>query len=280
MDPEDAATAGDAEGLCRPGALGAVLHLGAVERPEEPLVGGGEQDRPAQVGQVRRVAEQFGGHLGRLAEVEAGVEHDPLPGDAGGLGPASPFGQEVLEEGGVGEAADVVADAGTGLEACLDHGAAEGVDGDGHVEAMPQRLDGGDDPVDLLGGGHLRAGCGPGAAHVEDVGAFGDVPLGEAEELVEVPVPAPVVEGVGGAVQYCHHDAAVGDVERPVGAQLEEHVATVHGTVGQGGASRRTRRWPAGWSRVQRSPSTSRTVPAGGVPTPSELGGPQSSTPG
>ena len=48
----------------------------------------------AQAGQGRRGAQEGQRLLGRLAEVEAGVEHDPLGRDAGGAGALGALGEE------------------------------------------------------------------------------------------------------------------------------------------------------------------------------------------
>ena len=57
---------------------------------EEGLVRGREQKRVAQPGQRRRGPQEGQGLLGRLAQIEPGVEHDALGGDAGRRAPARP----------------------------------------------------------------------------------------------------------------------------------------------------------------------------------------------
>ena len=74
----------------------------------------------------------------------------------------------------------------------------------GDVESLVQRLDGGDDAVQLLCFRHRRARAGLDAADVEDVGAFGDELFGPAKEGVEVEVAARVEERVGRAVEDAH----------------------------------------------------------------------------
>ena len=123
---------------------------------------------------------------------------------------------------GVGEAADVVADDRAGLGRLADHRGPPGVDRERQVEAGRQRLDGGHDPLELLGLGDLVAGPGLHPADVEEVGAVGDQLLGLAQEGVEVEVGALVEERVGGAVEDAHHDGPVGDVEA-VGAEGQQH---------------------------------------------------------
>ena len=170
--------------------------------------------------------------VGGLAQVEAGVEHDPVGRDAGRLRPVGPLDQEVAHLAqqvvvvrvgvgdargeadvggddrrargrahgqvvGVGEAADVVADdRARGVAGGGDRGPG-GVDRQGHVEAGVERLDGRDHPVELLLLGHVGTGAGLDPADVEDVGPFGDQLLGPAEEGVEVPV-APLSKNESG----------------------------------------------------------------------------------
>ena len=85
------ATPSDAGGQRR---LLALSDLEAENDAEEGLVGGRQEQRIAQVGQPVRGPQQ-GERLGRrLAQVEPGVDHDPVGGDAGGPGPLGPLEQE------------------------------------------------------------------------------------------------------------------------------------------------------------------------------------------
>ena len=61
---------------------------------EERLVGGGQQERVAEAGQGRRGAEKGERLLGRLAQIESGVEDDALGRDTGPLGACGPIEQE------------------------------------------------------------------------------------------------------------------------------------------------------------------------------------------
>ena len=141
---------------------------------------------------------------------------------------------------GIGEARDVVADHRAGVARGVEHRRAPGVDRDRHVEALVQRRDRGHDPVELLGLADLGPGPGLHAADVEQVGAVGDQLLGPAQERVEAPGRAAVVERVGRAVEDAHHerarahvDAAVADADRRV--RRDAH----------GGGYRARRRGPA-----------------------------------
>ena len=117
---------------------------------------------------------------------------------------------------GVGEAADVVAHHGAGGEAGAGHRRPPRVDRQGHVEAGGEGLDGGHDPVELLLLADLVAGPGLHPADVEEVGAGGDQGGGLAQEGVEVPVGAAVVERVRCAVEDAHHEGPVLDGETAV----------------------------------------------------------------
>ena len=109
---------------------------------------------------------------------------------------------------GIAEAGDVVADDRARRARGVEHRRAPGVDRQRHVEAGAQRLDRGDDAVELLVLADLGTGPGLHAADVEQVGAVGDELLGPAHERVERPRRAPVVERIGRAVQDAHHDDA------------------------------------------------------------------------
>ena len=94
----------------------------------------------------------------------------------------------------VGEPADVVAEHRPGrIRGLGDHGA-PGVDRECDVEAGRDRLDHGDDTVELLGDAYGLAGAGLHAADVDDVGTVGNEPLGAANGGVELEGGAVVVE--------------------------------------------------------------------------------------
>ena len=155
----------------KPPAVGRSRDRGPAE---EGLVGGRQQQRVAQSGQLVRGPQQRQRLLGGLAQVEAGVDDDPVRGQAGRERPRGPLDQEGGHRGrprrrrrgsgsgirgpsrmwvattrgpgrgrhrqvvGVGEAADVVAHHrahGVGLPG---HRRPPGVDRQGDVEAGPR----------------------------------------------------------------------------------------------------------------------------------------------
>ena len=117
---------------------------------------------------------------------------------------------------GITEAGDVVADHRTRGARRVQHRRAPGVDRDRHVEARRERLDRGNDPVELLGLPHLRTRTGLHAADVEELGARDDELLGTGEEGVERPRRAAVVERVRRPVEDAHHHRVARDVDRSV----------------------------------------------------------------
>ena len=94
VHPHDAAAPGDAECRRADGSLATLGELQVEHLAEEGLVRRGEQQRVAERGQGRRGAQQGQRLLGRLAEVEAGVEHDAVGRDARGPGAGGPLGEE------------------------------------------------------------------------------------------------------------------------------------------------------------------------------------------
>ena len=271
VHPHDAAAPGDAEGRRADGSLAPLGELQIEDLAEECLVGRGEQQRVAERGEGRRRAQKGQRLLRRLAEVEAGIEHDALGGDAGGAGAGGPVGEEaghvvhdvvvvrvgvghprrepdvrdhhrgaVLGRGrrvvGVGQAADVVAHHRALGVRGAGHRGPPGVDRDGRVEARGQAGHDGDDAVELLGLGDLGAGARLDPADVEDVGAVGHQLLGPGVELVELEGGPLVVEGVGRAVEDPHDERPVGQV---VAAAAEVERGGERGQVGGGRSARR-----------------------------------------
>ena len=116
------------------------------------------------------------------------------------------------EIGGIGEAADVVAEHGPGLASRPKHDRPPRVDRQRRLEACSERLDGGDHPVELLGLGHLGSRPRLHATHVEHVGALGDKLLGATEERVERERLAGVEKRVRRPVEDAHDKGAVGDL--------------------------------------------------------------------
>ena len=129
---------------------------------------------------------------------------------------------------GVAEPADVVADDRTDLARGVEHAGPPGVARDRDVEALVQRFDGPDDPIELLFLGHLGTGPGLHAADVEHVGALGDDRFGPPEEGVERERRAVVVERVGRAVEDAHHERAGAEVvhaiTEPVAGGIAPHL--------------------------------------------------------
>ena len=116
------------------------------------------------------------------------------------------------EIGGIGEAADVVAEHGPGRARSLQDNRPPRVDRQRRLEACSERLDGGDHPVELLALGHFGSRPRLDPAHIEHVGAVGDELLGAAEERVERERLAGVEERVRGPVENAHDEGAVGDL--------------------------------------------------------------------
>ena len=154
------------------------VDLEVEEPPEKGLVGRGEQERIAEAGQVAERAEQRQRLLGRLAEVEPGVEDDPVargcrpprpgrparpgtrrrrrprrrstgrgrrPAGASRMWVATTRGAGRRRSGqvvGVAEAADVVAEHRPGRVGLLGHRGPPRVDRHRDVEAVGQVADG------------------------------------------------------------------------------------------------------------------------------------------
>ena len=95
---------------------------------------------------------------------------------------------------------------GTGVEGGRRDRRPPGVHRERHVEAVVQCRDHRHDAVELLGLGHLRAGPGLHAPHVQDVGALFDQAVRTLEETVQVEVGPVVIEGIGRAVQDAHDE--------------------------------------------------------------------------
>jgi len=91
------------------------------------------------------------------------------------------------------------------------------IDGDWHVEARAQRVNGGRDQADLFGVTDLvGSDAGRTGTHVEQVGAVRNQRLGASQERFESEVRAAVMEGFQGPVQDPHEQRAVGEVVPPV----------------------------------------------------------------
>jgi hypothetical protein len=216
--------------------VAALVQLQAEQPTEEDLVGRCQQHRVAEGGEGRRAGQQPGRLLPGLPQVQPRVDQDAVgryPGRLGGGGQPGqgrghvrdhvvvdrvrvrhPWGEPHVgghhggaggrgrrQEPGVGEAAQVVADRGSGRERGRRDRGSPGVDGQRHVQAAAQLGDGLAEQVALLGLGHL-AGAHPGGpgADVQQVGAVGHQPFGAAQEVIQPEVVAAVVKGVGGAV--------------------------------------------------------------------------------
>ena len=215
--------------------------------PEEGLVGRREQQRVAEARpaapEARSSVERL---LGRLAEVEPGVEHDPLGRDAGRRGPVGPVGEErarrrrprrrstgrgrrpgaragcgwpprVAPAGrgdrevvGVGEPADVVAERPPRpRRPPWPPRPARCRPRSGRRSGRPGSRSTADHPVELLGLGHLGAGAGLHAADVEDVGALADELLGARAAARRARRWPLVEERVRGPVEDPHDEGPV-----------------------------------------------------------------------
>jgi hypothetical protein len=276
VDPHHPAPEDDAHGGGGQGRLAALTDPEPEQHAQERLVRGRQEQRVPEIGELVRGPQQGEG-LGRgLAQVEAGVDDDPVRREAGRPRPLRPLEEEgahrvdhVLVDGvrvgdaraepdvgghhggpvfgrrrqvvGVGEPADVVAHDRAGPVGLAGHRGPPRVDGQGDVEPGGERLDGRHDPIQLLGLAHLGAGPGLDPSHVEHVGAVLDQHPGPADQVVERVGGATVVEGVRGPVEDAHDQGTVLDVERP-GAEPQGGGA--HGADATGAPSHRGGRPP------------------------------------
>src|SRR5215218_2008483 len=80
-------------------ATQALAGVGAVDPADEALARGADDQRPAQLGQLRQAPQQLEIVLGGLAEADARVEPDPLLADAGGERRLDPRREERLDLG-------------------------------------------------------------------------------------------------------------------------------------------------------------------------------------
>ncbi len=214
---------------------------------EVALVRRREQQRVAVRCQRAALLEQHRALRGRLAEIEPGVEHDLLGRQTRGLGAPGALEEELghvaqqvvvvrvgigdtrappdvggddggvvlgrdREVVGITEAADVVADHRAGLARSVEHGRAPRVARDRDVEPGVQGLDRSDDPVELFVLGHVGARTGLHAADIEEIGTGLHELVRAPEQRAERECRAPVVEGVGRAVEDAHHERAGGEV--------------------------------------------------------------------
>jgi hypothetical protein len=258
MDPYDAAAARDADGDGGERGVLARLYPQAEQVTEEALVRGRQQHCLAHPRESVGRPQEFERLRCRLAEVEAHVEEHPLGRDPRHNRHLEAVDEEVLDGGddvavgvaGVGvvdagaqadvgrddrgagcrrdgevtrvaEPADVVAEHRPGRVSGFGDLGAPGVDRERDVEPPRDRLDCGDDTVELLGDAYGLAGAGLHAADVDDVGTVGDEPLGAANSGVELEGGAVVVERVRRAVDDAHDERARGDVVA-AGAERDE----------------------------------------------------------
>ena len=224
----------------RPGVVG-------QQGPEEGLAARAHQQRVAQRPQRVEVAQQLPAVRGGLGEAQAGVEHDPVVGDAGRAdrlhpllqlaadrghhAPGAVVEREVthpvavgtpvhrhvrrsrvghhVQHGGVGEPpGDVVDHDRTGLQGGLGHLVAHRVDRDQRPRGG-QLADHRHHAGQLLGDqGPGRPGAGRLAADVEQVGALLEQLEAVGDRVGGGGVPAAVGEGVGGDVDDAHHARA------------------------------------------------------------------------
>ena len=95
MSAQNATTQRDAEAVRGPVGLDAIVDFGLREKTDEPFVGRGEEYREAELQQIVGVAEQYRRHGFGLAQVEAGVDHDALSGNARGERPSGAITEEL-----------------------------------------------------------------------------------------------------------------------------------------------------------------------------------------
>ena len=143
-------------------------------------------------------------------------------------GPKPGGGRQVSR---VCEAADVIADHRPGGAGGGQDVGVPGVGRHRYVEAGHQRLDGGDDAVELLLLPDGRAGPGFHAADIEDVGAFGHQGLRPLEGEIEGEGGTLVVERVRRAVEDPHHETPAGEVVM-AGPETQRVIAGGHGRGG------------------------------------------------
>ena len=113
----------------------------------------------------------------------------------------------------IGEAADVVADAGATLEAGLGHRSSPCIDRKREIESRSQRFDGGDHTIEFFLLAHILAGTSLHSANVEEISAISNQLLGFAKEILELKVRTLIVKRVRCSIENSHDDGAVGDVE-------------------------------------------------------------------
>ena len=254
MDPNDTTALCDPDGGRGHRRGRSLMNLEIQDRPEEGLVGRREQQRRTESRQFRRLTKQLQRLRGRLAQVQPGVQNDLFVVESGREGPPSAFEEERAHRGGdvvvvrvrirdarsqadvrgdhgrlgrrrglevlgVGEATDVVAEAGTGRKAGPGDRRPPGVHTERHVETGAQLANDRHDAVELFFLADLIAGTGFHSAHVQDVGALVDELFGAREKSVQVVGGRRSVERVARSIQDTHHQGPSGHVHatRPHG---------------------------------------------------------------
>jgi len=247
VDPHQATAERDAQRGGSQGGRSPLVELETEDDAEKGLVRGREEQGVAVGGQSVRGPQEGERLLGRLAQVEPGIEDDPAgaqsdcpspgrsleergldlshqvgidrvgvryPGREADVG--GDHGRPVLggcqEVVGVGEPADVVADHSTLGVAGPGHRGPPGVDRDRHVEAFAQGGNRRHHALELLDLGDLGPRTCLHATHVEQVGTVADQLVGTPQKGVEGEGGALVVEGVRRAVEHAHDEGAVGHV--------------------------------------------------------------------
>src|SRR4051794_35545625 len=97
MGPDDAAPPRHPEGGRRQRGVVAVVDLELEEATEKRLVRRRQEERVPELGQLVRLLQQGQRLLPGLAEVEAGVEHDAILGDACRYGALDPVEEEATD---------------------------------------------------------------------------------------------------------------------------------------------------------------------------------------
>ncbi len=113
----------------------------------------------------------------------------------------------------VSETGDVIPNDCARVAGGVEHRRAPRVDRNGNVESFAQGRDGRNDSFKLLGLGDVGSGTGLHTADIEQIGTVGDQFLSSAQERIETPSRATIVERVGRAIENPHDERAGADVE-------------------------------------------------------------------
>src|SRR4051812_1204874 len=99
VDAEDVGALGGGEDRGGDRAAEALVGGGAVDPADEALARGADHQGAAELTQLAEAAQQLHAVGAGLAEADAGIEPDPLCGDAGRAGNFEPLGEEGPDRG-------------------------------------------------------------------------------------------------------------------------------------------------------------------------------------